>query len=507
MSIHGYPDRCIVPPWPHQRQGTDWLIGQDKWILADDVGLGKSKQVVDALCELFLHGQLNAMVVVTPGFARSVWASPSVLLGEFVKHVWAGIPYELHEYSASSKFNPTRDPKPKPGVLQVVVTNYEYLRYRSRQQPRPFVNLKPLRAWAAARNTWLVCDESWSLEGHKADQSKAAYFLRTDCKRVTMLNGTLGAPERTFVQFQILDPKILDVKNYFHFRARYLVMGGYLNKEIKGYQRMEDFERRTKPYVIRRAGVLDLPERLPPMTIEARMSETEWPIYKSMRDDLVAWIDRGEASIARQAGVRTLRLCQILAGFVGGIEQLDPENPDLFEPQDGAETREVGTAKLDAVLEFLSARDLQKVILWCGFKPEMDRLGARLADAGWQVHYLRGDQKPSEREAAKLAFAPGAAAGRMALVGHPKAGGAGLNFSAASLAIYVTNGWSWRNRHQADGRIDRPGQQDRPRFVDVVATGPQGQKTVDHGILSALRSKADTAEWTAAMWRRVIADE
>ena len=505
MIVGGYPERCVKPPWLHQLEGTRTLIERPKFILWDDVGMGKSKQVVDAVCELFIRGEVDSLVVVVPGFARSVWASLNPLLGEFVQHVWPGINYELNEYSAHSKFNPARQARnPMQPTLQIVVTNYEFIR---RHVNGTWPNLTPLRKWAALRSTWLVLDESWSIESYKAHQAKACYLLRTSCQRVTLLNGTPGAPERLFTQFQILDPKILDVKNYFHFRARYLIMGGFDNREVVDYQRMDDFHARTKDYALRREGGLDLPERMPPITIEARLNDKEWAIYKAMRDDLVAWIDEGNASVARQAGVRTLRLCQILAGFVGGVENIDPDNPNLFETPVTTEVREIGRAKLDAVLDFLSAVDLQKVILWCGFKPEMDRLGIELAKHRWGVHYLRGDQKPAERDATKEAFAPGSPEGRLAMVGHPRAGGAGLNFSGASMAIHVTNGWSWRNRHQADGRIDRPGQKRRPRFVDVVATGPDGQKTVDHGIVAALRSSADTADWTAGMWRRVLTDE
>ena len=498
----GYPDRCVVPPWEHQLEGTRLLIERPAFILWDDVGLGKSKQTVDAICELYLRGVINAVVVVTPGFARSVWASPDPLLGEFAKHVWRGLPYLIHEYSAKNKWNPTRSVT--TDALEVVVTNYELIRRKER--------LAPLRKWAGARKTWLVLDESWSIENPQATQSRASFLLRTECQRITLLNGTPGAPERLFTQFQILDTAILNVKNYFHFRSRYLVMGGFENREVVDYQRMDDFHARTKDYAIRREGVLlGLPSRMPPITVDAALTEKEWSIYVQMRDELVAWLDANqhEASVAMQAGVRTLRLCQILAGFVGGVQTVDPEGLDLFSETPTSEVREVGRAKLDAVLAYLAATDLQKVILWCAFKPEMDRLGAELTKAGWVVHYLRGDQKADEREASKRAFAPGAPndGRRTAMVGHPRAGGAGLNFSAASMAIHVTNGWSWRNRHQADGRIDRPGQEQRPRFVDVVASGPKGQKTVDHGIAAALRSNSDTAVWTAGMWRKVLTDE
>jgi hypothetical protein len=138
----------------------------------------------------------------------------------------------------------------------------------------------------------------------------------------------------------------------------------------------------------------------------------------------------------------------------------------------------------------------------------MHRLAETLRGLDREVHLLMGQQPADERDAAKRAFAPGSDAPRGAcLVGHPAAGGAGLNFAAASTAIYVTNPWSWKDRKQSEGRINRPGQTSPVRFVDVVAVGPAGQKTVDHSILRALREHDDIANWTADTWRHALTAE
>jgi SNF2 family DNA or RNA helicase len=226
-----------------------------------------------------------------------------------------------------------------------------------------------------------------------------------------------------------------------------------------------------------------------------------------MRDELVAWLDSGEAAVAQMAGTRTLRLSQILAGFVGGVE--DVEGDLLTEGPPASTIRDVGHAKLDAVAEFLAALNVHKAVVWCRFRPEMDRMASALEQRlGRAVHRLQGQQPPDERDAAKRAFAPGTASDAPALlVGHPAAGGAGLNFAAANVAVYATNPWSWKDRKQSEGRINRPGQTRPVRFVDVVAVGPDGQRTLDHTILRALRDNDDIANWTAETWRRALTDE
>ena len=67
---------------------------------------------------------------------------------------------------------------------------------------------------------------------------------------------------------------------------------------------------------------------LPPITVEARLSDSNWKLYRSMRDDMVTWLGK-EVSVSRQAIVKMLRLCQITSGFLGGLEEMNEEDVAL----------------------------------------------------------------------------------------------------------------------------------------------------------------------------------
>jgi len=504
--------KCPKPLWDHQKTGVMALLDNPAYALFDEVGVGKSAQTVTALCAAHEAEDINAAIIVSPAFVRSVWASPDPLLGEFVKWVWPMTPYVQHEYAAH---NP-RLPKAGSGLsLEVVTTNYEFLRVCERDSKPPvFTHLRPLIEWAIKRKTWLILDEAWALSNSRAKQTRAIYLLRQACKRVTILNGTPGTPEALFPQFQILDPKILDVANYFHFRSKFCVTGGFMNKKIVGYQRMDEFKARTQPYALRReaADCLDLPPVLPPLTIEARLSPRTWGIYTQMRDELLAYLDSGEVTVAAQAGVRTMRLAQILAGFVGGVEG----EPDLFTEEalrqgiltPKSTVREIGREKLDAILQFVDSMEPAKLVVWTRFRDEAFRMADEFRAAGKSTYLLVGGQDKAERTAAQSAFAPGTTISEKAiLVGHPAAGGAGINLSAAHLAIYATNGFSLKDRLQSEGRINRPGQTRHVQFCDVIAVGPKGQKTLDHAVVDVLRNKKDVASWTVENWRAAVAGD
>jgi hypothetical protein len=484
----------VIPRLPHQVVDTRTLLERPAFALWHDVGLMKSRICIDAVCELFRRGEIDALIAVAPAYARSVWASNDPLTGEMVK--WADVSFTITEYCARTP----KLPKPAPG-LAVVATNYEILRGKR--------HLQALVKWAAGRRTYLILDESWMVQHHTAQQTRAAYLLRQACDRVTLLNGTPGPPDKTFAQFQILGSHILEVKNWFHFRAKYCVMGvdtehdPYGSKKIVGYQRMDDFERRTAPYCLRREqkDCLNLPELLPPVTIEARLTPKTWALYKQMRDEFVAWLDTGEAAVARQAGTKAIRMAQMLSGFVGGVEADGDDGPPT------STVREIGREKLDAVMDFIAAHELQKTVFWCRFIPEMDRLARTLAECGRTVYQLRGGQKPHDRDQAKKAFAPGASDDpAAALVGHPAAGGAGLNLSSAAIHVFFSLPFSDRVYKQAFGRVQRPGQVRRVLTCHVVAVGPNGQQTLDHRVVKALQEQSDVAAWTAAMWREALAE-
>jgi hypothetical protein len=311
---------------------------------------------------------------------------------------------------------------------------------------------------------------------------------------------------------------------------------------VVDYQNLDELNARIAPYVLSRRtrDCFDLPPMLPPVTVEARLTPTTWKLYCEQRDDLVTFLG-SEVSMTKNALNKAMRLSQICSGFLGGLEEATAPSitgvaapmPDWLRKQQGLPledttvhpqtnpatatglagptervTREIGREKLDAFLFWLTTAQRQpdKLIVWTCFTPELQRLTKELAAVYPNVLELRGGQTPEERRITKLALAPGAK-GRAAVVGNTGAGGASLNFSAANIMVFMSNDSALIKRTQAIGRIERPGATQPMLIVDVVATGPKGQKTVDHHKIKALRNKDDMAKWTVKQWREILVDE
>lgn len=510
--------RCVLPPYDHQKAGVRELLKWDDplkgrtvggvFALFDEMGVGKTKQVVDTACFLANAGEIDTALIVTPASVRAVWAAD---FGEIEKHAW-------HERTVAEYHAKTPRLPFAKGRLNWVVTNFDFIRSADR--------LQALMDQLRGRRIWGVVDESIRIKGHKAAQTKAMFALAPFCVRRSILNGTpIGNnPLDLWAQFQFLHPRIIGAKNFFHFRAAYAVMGGYLGKQVIGWQRLEELQQKLAPYVLRRLkeDCLDLPDKT--FTVrEARLSPARWKQYVSMRDECVAYLDSTSASVAPQAVVRLMRLAQLTSGFLGGIESFGPER-DLLTPDLVDGPKEVGAEKLDVLLEQIG--DLLetdepgvRVLVWCRFRAELDR-AAKAIGTKWPHVYvgrIEGGQSDADRRAQVSRFQRRSemdgmrvvshpdADTPMVLLGNPQAGGLGITLTAAHHVIYVSNDYSLITRLQSEDRVHRPGQHHNVLYTDLIAAGPDGQKTIDHIIIAALRKKQDLATWTTDVWRRELA--
>lgn len=482
---------------PHQRDSVRAFVTKPAFALFDEPGAGKTYPTVAAANLMEEAGVIDTGIVVCPAAVRIGWRSPD--FGEIAK--WGWRPGAVHEYHAGS----TRL-RWRPG-LNWVVTNYEFIREERR--------LGELLNQLGGRKSWVVLDESSRIKSHKAQQTKAAKKLRRACLRAAILNGSPIAnnPLDLYSQFDFLDNAIIGCPNYWTFRARYAVMGGFKAKQVVGFRNIDELNRLIQPYLLRRLkrDCLDLPEKRF-QARECRLSPETWRLYREMRDGMVAWLD-DQPSIAPQAIVKILRLSQLTSGYLGGLvpQDLDPElaaGAPVHEPP-----REVSREKLDAFLDWFSdwldAGNAEggRLIVWGRFRLELDRAQAALEARGIRCVQVRGGQTKTQREDAIKAFTMERGGPAMVLFGSPHAGGLGLTLVEAHDVFYMSNDYSLIAREQSEDRAHRPGQLHDVDYVDLVACGPDGQKTIDHTVVGRLRSKRDLAAMTTAEWRKALTEE
>lgn len=525
-----------LPPFSHQAAATAFVYHHVYSLNASEMGTGKTKILIDAACALYRDGVIDRVIVITPAGIRQVWAHPE--LGELKKHLWDGLPVRVTEYHSKLKQWKQSWPENNEG-LSWIVTNYEYVIERmikgevtasSRER------IETLLRYCGPK-TLLVLDESSAIKNPSAEQTKSCMKFRKRCGRVHLMNGTPvseGAGD-LFSQGNILHPSILDCPSKTQFRARYaieepvrgagglplLTKWGTPVKTVKSWKNLNDLERRFAPYVIRymKADCLDLPEKLPTVPLFVPLS-TSWATYKEMRDEAMVWLTENEASTSPQITTKIMRLSQITSGFLGGVAENDilereATGPVDFDPEvrvpDKYE-KTVGSEKLDFFLDWLAQRVEEdphfKLLVWSVHRNEIIRVVDTLKLHYQHVGIIIGGQKLDERAIAVQLLDPRTAPeGPAIVVGSPYAGGKGLTLTAAHTVVYLSNGYSLGARLQSEDRVHRAGQRNVVSYFDLVATGPQGQKTVDLAVIQALQRKDDLSTATTSAWLSALREE
>lgn len=553
--------RSRLPPYAHQRLGVEKLVEHPHFFITDEMGAGKTKQVIDAAQVLAMADVINHVVVIAPAAVRGVWYDPE--LGELAKHLWKDFPAVVVEFHAKLRTWSWNAMEPGGRKIQPklrwTITNYDFIRNKARL--KEFVKY-------CDKKTLLVLDESSAVKSWRALQTKACEEIRSYCGRVVLLNGTPIAnnPGDLYSQAHIMDPKILNCKTFFHFRSRYGVMGGWQGKVVVNWKDIPDLQARLAPFVLRRLKehCIDLPLKIDAVPMFVPLDPATWRIYKEMKDEMVASLQGGAITSAAQAVVKAIRLAQITSGFVGGVELLDltPEGepkPDWLSDDFGPDTlsilhgkeaviredqakqfetnpifniplQEVGREKLDFFLKWLDEQlgvdPNLKLLVWARFRPEVARLFQELTEKSklpvnmtpsvWEKNspYAKltlgkiwGGQKRAEREDAIRLLDPRTTpSGPSVVIGTPASGSMGLNLTAAHTVVYLSNDFSLKTRLQSEDRVHRPGQVHNVSYFDVIATGPAGQKTIDHSVVKALRAKEDLADMTTSAWLDVLAE-
>lgn len=522
-------DSFLTKPYPYQYDGVKHILTRPYAAVFDEMGVGKTKQTIDAASILFENGEIDTVVVVCPASVRGVWDNAET--GEIAKHCRSD--YAIIRFDKT--FNRTSLPE-TPNTLLWVTVSYSFLRARKDQFFKLFKK--------SNRKIFVVYDESSYIANFKSQQSRACKELAEFAKRRVILNGTpMGNNIIDYwSQFNILDPEALGHMNYYHFRARYCLMGGFEGKQILNLleeekeclrriqnprhdldkqqaefklekileikDKIERLKEKLKPWVIRREKkdvLKDLPPKLPPVFLEAPLTQDGYRVYKEMAEEMVAWANESEYSSAVNGAVKLGRLSQITSGFLGGIAQLEECEDYALEDSEknlvSSEPKEVDDSKLKTFLEWYADNRHLQVVVWCRFRTEMFRLQRELEAIGVKTGLIIGKQSDTIRQSVIHGFQKKEID---VVIANPRSGGWGINLTASHTAVYLSLTHSLIAYQQSSDRLHRNGQTMPVSYIFILATTPDGKPTVDHLIVKAVLNKEDMAKWSMDKWRTVV---
>ena len=334
----------------------------------------------------------------------------------------------------------------------------------------------------------IICDESQRIKTHDAEQSKALHKLGDQARYKLILSGTPVQNNAIdiYSQYRFLDSTIFG-ENFYKFRNRYAVMGGFNRKQIVGYKDLDELIKKEHSIAFRitKNEAIDLPEQ----TFETRkvhFSKKEQELYNRIKRDSYAELDSGGQITATTVLTKLLRMQQLTGGFLAKDDASKPE--------------QVSRSKLDALSDIIEDYVIgsgKKLAIFARFIAEVKAiidLVAKLLPRGMKQVAIYGEIKKEDRGDIVKQFQEDP--NTTVFIGQIDTAGTGITLTAADTCVYYSKNFNYATYSQSLSRIHRIGQRNVCTYIDLEV-----DKTIDELISQSLAKKEDMAKTVVDDWR------
>lgn len=467
-------------PYKVQQKGLDFMWSTPNPALFCEMGTGKSKMVIDWFSAKIIEGSAKSVVIFCPVSIRDNWVEQIEIhcpLGDIRSMVVA-------KGRQFQNFIDDTEPGPKVVVCGIESLQGQICGGTAYNAVLDFVTREEHKPYLA------VVDESHLIQNAETNRWKniASLSMAAAARVITTGTETDGNPLDLYGQFEFLDEQILGFGNFYSFRNRYTVRGGFENKEIIAFQNLDELTEIVKPHVFQatKADVVDLPDKvyLPARVVE--LTPNQKRIIKDIRSKGSAQI-RGQSIEAQVEGVLAVytAIQQVCCGHISHTEIVGE-----FEQR--AQTRVVEPHRNPKIRELLSVlpETRGKVLIWCKYRLELAGVVEVLSKqyGPQSVLQFHGDMDREQRAEAICRFREDPEARFFVLM--TTVGGTGLTLNEANYSIYMSNSFKLRDRLQSEDRNHRIDQGSPVKYLDIIADDP-----MERLIMMALRDKKDVADF------------
>jgi non-specific serine/threonine protein kinase len=465
---------------PYQERGLGWLALNDEIgfgvCLADDMGLGKTPQLLALLLEARRPGG-------APGSARDETPGPTLLVcpmsvvGNWQREAARFAPeLQVHVHHGAGRL--TADALAEAaGRADLVITTYA-VAARDRAH--------------LARVAWrrVVLDEAQAIKNAETAQSKAVRSL--DAKSRVALTGT-PVENRLTELWSIMDflnPGLLGSQRRFRERFAAPI-------EVDHDQEAADRLRRlTGPFILRRLKsdrsiVPDLPDKIE-ITVPCNLTREQATLYQATVDEMLRRIEEADGE-----GDENARRGNVLAAMTR-LKQVCNHPAHLLADGSALAGRSGKLAQLEVILDDVLTEG-DRALIFTQFTEWADQLRPYLRDRfGREVLYLHGGTPKVRRDEMVERFQSGAAPIFLLSL---RAGGTGLNLTAANHVIHFDRWWNPAVEDQASDRAYRIGQTRNVQVRALVCAG-----TIEERIAEVMAAKRDVAGRVIGSGERWLTD-
>ena len=448
-----------------------------------EMGCGKTATAIATMGAMYNKGAIKRVLIAAPTSVCNVWPHElqsfasfrfraALLVGDKKKRIDALRQLEVWPFEA----------------LKVAVINYEST-FRDGIADE-LINYDA---------DLIICDESQRIKNHAASQSKMMHKLGDKARYKLILSGTpvQGKPTDLFSQYRFMDASVFGT-NFYTFRARYCIMGGYEKHQIVGFRDMDNLIRQAHSvaYRVTKEECLDLPGKI----FEERIvsfTPAERKLYDNIRRASFAELESGDTVTATTVLTKLLRLQQITGGFI--------------QPDDDAKIQIANTAKLEALEEIIDDYVVEtgkKLVVFARFRAEIEAIEQLLDKKKVKYGCIYGDvpietKRDKEGKIRQL--------GRDLIVedfqknpdtkvfiAQLQTAGLGITLHAANVAVFYSVDFNYANYAQACDRIHRIGMDatQPATYIHLIV-----ENSIDSSVMKALDEKKDIATTVVDNWR------
>ncbi|MCF6150196.1 MAG: DEAD/DEAH box helicase [Candidatus Kuenenia sp.] len=430
----------------YQVEGFQWLSRLSDWgvgaCLSDDMGLGKTIQALTVILERAKEGPV---LVIAPASVCMNWIAEARRFAPTLNVTFFGEEKDRTETIQ------------KQGSFDLLVSSYGLLQQEE--------ELLAGKKWST-----IVLDEGQAIKNISTKRSKAAMSLKGDFKIITTGTPIENHLGELWNLFQFINPGLFSGLKRFNEKFAIPI------ERDNNHQAKLRLKKLIQPFILRRTKVQVL-EELPPkteITLSVEMTPEECAFYEALRQKAVERIEsvdlgKGEGHLQVLAEIMKLRRACCHSRLIISDHSMESSKLRLFG---------------EVVQELLENN--HKALVFSQFVDHLQIIKEYVESRNITYQYLDGGTPIKERKRGVDAFQAGE--GELFLISL-KAGGLGLNLTAADYVIHMDPWWNPAVEDQASDRAHRIGQQRPVTIYRLVTKG-----TIEEKIVNLHQQKRELAD-------------
>jgi len=434
-------------PFNHQIDGFNFGLCHDRWLLADEQGLGKTKQVIDiAVAKKLQKGYKHCLIICGVNGLKWNWQNEVSVHSDETGYI-LGQRQKNNRLVIGSNNDKLTDLNELPSNSSYfIITNVESLRNED-------ITSKIVELCKCGEIGLVAIDEVHKCKDPQSQQGKGMLKIDADCKIAMTGTPLMNTPMDFYIILKWLG---YEKHSFYSFKQHYCVMGGYGGYQVVGYKNLNELQENLTDIMLRRLkdDVLDLPEKLF-IDEYVDMTAKQSVIYKEVSMEIKSNID--QIKMVSNPLAELIRMRQA-TGYTGILSSTIKES-----------------AKLDRMEEIVeeSVSNGKKVVIFSNWTQMTDVVLERLVN--YHPAVITGDTNDADRQSMVNRFQNDDKC--KVIVGTVGAMGTGLTLTSGSVEIFLDEPWNMALKDQAVDRCHRIGQNSNVTVYTLLA-----KNTIDERI-------------------------